>query len=273
MRALLRWAGLLAVSSFIGWRMLAVLLLLLLAAWLPTSDLVDANRAVGYFLDSPALMMTSRSEIELGILGGFLLVTPDLLSRTVSSGSAAYAAASMRSRARWWVGTALAIVLAAVTYWVLTMAICLAVGVLRLGMTSHPGPARARVLAGLNLPEWTTQPSPMQLTAMLLPLLLALIVVGLVPSVVALWTTSTVLPGVPVAVGLLGSLMASGALWPFDLFGATNIGLYRRYVFPDGTVWPGVSLTVAVVVGLGWLLVIFLVGWLRVRLRGMPLAG
>lgn len=273
MRPLLRWAGWLAATVFVGWRMLAVLLLLLLAAWLPTSDLVDADPGVGYFLDVPALMMSHRAEADLGVLGGFLLLTADLLTRTVRTGAAAYAAVGLGSRTRWWTGTALAVVIAAVGYTALTMLIALSVGALRLGVTPHPGPRRAHVLAAIELPEWTTRPSPGQLVALLGPLLCALLVIGLSCAVVGLLTASPALPALPAAVALLASLATAGKGWPVNVFGAVDVSAYRRFVLVGGAVWPGVSVAEALLAGACWVMVIFGCGWWRVRRRGLPLTG
>ena len=71
----------------------------------------------------------------------------------------------------------------------------------------------------------------------------------------------------------MASLLAGTALGSVDVMGSTNAALYRDDVFPNGTLFVGRSLTVAVLVGLAWVVLLATIGWARVRRRGIPLGG
>jgi hypothetical protein len=268
---MLRWARILVLLAVSGWRLPAVVAVLFGASWLSVSDVVNTRTGAGWFLDAPANLLSTHGAVLLAVLPTFLLLTGDLVPRAMKSGLAGYAAARLASRPVWWAGTTAAVALLAVLHTALTLGVSLLVGVARLGVVPGPEPARSAMLAEIVLPGWLTEPSPTQAAALVLPLLGALVVIGMVPAVVALWTPSLLLPTLPVAAWLLVSGLGSAPL--ADVVAAVDAAGYRDYRPPGGDLVVGRSLPVAVAVAVAWIVALAGIGLLRLRRSGIPLRG
>lgn len=268
---MLRWARILVLLAVSGWRLPAVVVVLVGASWLSTSDIVNTRTGAGWFLDAPANLLSTPGAVLLAVLPAFLLLTGDLVPRALRSGLAGYAASRLASRPVWWAGTTAAVMLLAVLHTALTLAVSLGVGLVRLGPAPGPAPARSAMLAEVVLPVWLTEPSPMQAAALVLPLLGALVVIGMVPAVVALWTPSMLIPSLPVAAWLLASALGSAPL--ADVVGAVDAAGYGDHHLPDGHLVVGRSLPVAAAVAAAWLVALAGIGWVRLRRSGIPLRG
>lgn len=268
------WALILAGTAVRGWRLPVVLALLGGASWLATSDVVNTRTGAGWFLDTPARLLSTPYAVLLAVLPAFVLLTGDLVPRALRSGRAGYAAVRLGSRARWWAGTALGVAFVAAAYTVTVVAVAAAVGLVRLGVTPGPPDARAAMLAEIGLPAWVTEPSPVAAGAMLLPLFGALLVLGLVAAVVSLWVASAVTPGLAVAALLVASVLAVNRVGrppALDVVAWVNPAVYRDFPRPDGTLVAGHSLTLAVAAAAALVALLTAVGWLRVRRSGIPL--
>lgn len=268
------WALILAGTAVRGWRAPIVAVLLGGASWLATSDVVNTRTGAGWFLDPPPNLLSTPYAVLLAVLPCFVLLTGDLLPRALRTGRAGYAAVRLGSRARWWGGTTLGIAIVAAAYTLTVVGIAATVGLVRLGVDPGPPPARAAMLTEIGLPAWLTEPSPTAAGAIVLPLFGALLVLGLVAAVTAVWVSSTVTPGLVVAALLVASLLGINRIGrppALDVIAGIDPATYRDVVRPDGFVIAGHSLTSALLAVAAWVAVLAAAGWWRVRRNGIPL--